>query len=137
VPVRRTTLFVVFLASTALLYACGRAPSTPSPLEYAAEATSATTVKVVFSQAVDDASEVAANYAIAHAGGPVQVFTAQRTADQRTILLATARLQDGVSYTLDVNGVGAVQGGALATAASSFGGTSVNAPIVASAISLS
>lgn len=137
VPKRRMTLTMVFLALTAALVACGRAPAPPAELEYSAEATSATSVRVVFSTAVDDASEVAANYAITHAGGPVQVFSAQRTADGRTVLLATARLQDGVSYTLDVSGVGTAQGGTLGPSASSFGGTSVNAPIVASAISLS
>jgi hypothetical protein len=139
VPRRRSTLFLVFLTLTAALVACGRAPSPPAQaaLEYEATATSATSVRVVFSAAVDDASQVASNYAITHAGGPVQVFSAQRAADGRTVLLGTARLQDGVSYTLDVTGVGAAQGGALGTSASSFGGTSVNAPIVASAISLS
>lgn len=138
-PRRRSTLFLVFLTLTAALIACGRAPSPPAQaaLEYEATATSATSVRVVFSAAVDDASQVASNYAISHAGGPVQVFSAQRAADGRTVLLGTARLQDGVNYTLDVTGVGAAQGGALGTSASSFGGTSVNAPIVASAISLS
>jgi hypothetical protein len=139
VPRRRSTLFLVFLTLTAALVACGRAPTPPAQaaLEYEATATSATSVRVVFSAAVDDASQVASNYAITHAGGPVQVFSAQRAADGRTVLLGTARLQDGVSYTLDVTGVGAAQGGTLGTSASSFGGTSVNAPIVASAISLS
>jgi len=137
VPKHRWTPFVVFLTLAVALVACGRAPAPPAELEYDAQATSAHTVRVVFSTAVDDASEVAANYAIAHAGGPVQVFSAQRAADGRTVLLATAALQDGVAYTLDVSGVGAAQGGTLGTSSSSFGGTSVRAPIVASAISLS
>ncbi|MDF1523615.1 MAG: Ig-like domain-containing protein, partial [Trueperaceae bacterium] len=137
-PRRRSILFLVFLALSAALVACGSpTPPAQAALEYEATATSATSVRVVFSAAVDDASQVASNYAITHAGGPVQVFSAQRAADGRTVLLGTARLQDGVSYTLDVTGVGAAQGGALGTSASSFGGTSVNAPIVASAISLS
>ncbi len=136
-PKHRMNLLMVFLALTAALIACGRAPAPPAEIEYSAEATSATSVRVVFSTAVDDAAGIAANYAITHAGGPVAVLSVQRAADGRTVVLATAPLQEGVSYTLDVSGVAAAEGGQLSTSSSSFGGTSVRAPIVASAISLS
>ncbi len=136
-PTRRRTLLVVFLVLAASLIACGRAPVPQASLEYVAEATSSTSVRVEFSAPVDAAADVAANYGIRHAGGPIEVFTAQRAGDGRIVLLATGPLQEGVNFTLTVSGVAAAQGGALGTSASSFGGTSVNAPIVASAISLS
>ncbi len=133
----RRTLVALLITLTASLIACGRAPVPQAALEYTAEATSSTSVRVAFSDAVDAAAEIAANYSIRHAGGPIEVFSAQRTVGDRVVLLATAPLQDGVAFTLSVSGVSAATGGALSTSASSFGGTSVNAPIVASAISLS
>ena len=136
-PTRRVSWVLTSFALIWLLVSCGGGSSAPSDLDYEAFATSSTTVKVAFSRPVGTGSGVPSNYEIRYPGGDVQVHAAVPAADGVTVLLATSQLEDGRTYTLEVRGVDASSGGAISTAASSFGGTSVRAPIVASAIALS
>ncbi|MEM7167130.1 MAG: LamG-like jellyroll fold domain-containing protein [Planctomycetota bacterium] len=69
-------------------------------------ATSAVSVQLTFSEDVSTATaQNPAHYALAQGPTGIAILSATLSGDQRTVILATATLPEGVLLTLDVNGV--------------------------------
>lgn len=122
-----------------LLAACGRAPDPTAAVKVTeVTATTQTSVKVTFDRAVGQGADRAENYVIeAEDGTRLAVLAAYVNPGATSVMLATAPQQPR-TYRLSVSGVSPAGPGAAAiqTAATAFGGSSDNAPIVASAIAL-
>ncbi len=137
----RSGRLLVVLTLLLLVVACARDPATlPQALDITdVIATTQTSVKVTFDRAVGAGADVAGNYEIVdESGAPLGVLAAYRSEAPNVVMLATEPQKSG-TYTLTVRGVAPVGFQAATTlkpAATSFGGSTDNAPIVASAIAL-
>lgn len=122
-----------------ILAACARDPGPAAELSVTeVTATTRTSVKVTFNQAVGVGRNVASNFRIAaEAGGSLDVIAAYPGETNNVVMLATDRQEAG-KYLLTVKGVAPVgfESATIESAATSFGGNTNNAPIVASAIAL-
>ena len=137
--VRLRRLFVP-LTCLLLIAACTREPppQTEALAVTGAVATTQTSVRVTFNQAVGQGADLKSNYQIeAENGGHLDVIAAYPGEEANVVMLATDKQQPG-KYNLTVSGIAAVgfQSAAIESAATSFGGATNNAPIVASAIAL-
>ncbi|MBN7797753.1 hypothetical protein [Parahaliea mediterranea] len=82
----------------------------PPPVVVGAASSGNTTVRVVFSQAMDDSAEVAGNYAVSQRNvngeaGSLAVTGAAFSGDDRTVVELTTLSQNDVTYQLSVIGV--------------------------------
>ncbi|RLQ21207.1 hypothetical protein DWB85_14095 [Seongchinamella sediminis] len=82
----------------------------PPPVVVGAISTSNTSIKVVFSQAMDDAAEVAANYVVAQSNvngeaGSLAITGAAFSGPERSEIVLTTLSQNDVTYQLTVIGV--------------------------------
>src|SRR5690606_4972919 len=136
--IRRRRVWWAF-ATVVLLAACGRAPDAGTAVTITeVVATTQTSVKVTFDRPVGSGADLAPNYVIeAEDGTRLDVLAAYPGAGGTSVMLATAPQQPR-TYQLTVTGVSPAAPGAasIQTSATAFGGSSDNAPIVASAIAL-
>jgi fibronectin type 3 domain-containing protein len=89
-----------------------KGPDTLPPALSGVSAIDSTTVSVAFSERVDATSaQTVANYMIDNG---VSVMQAVRQPDNKTVLLTTSALTEGISYTLSINNIQDIAGNAVA-----------------------
>lgn len=135
----RMRVALLALLLIGLLTACGRDGGVAGgPVELSrAEATSGTSVRVVFTGPVGADVAQAGNYLVTGAAGRLDVVAAYLSEDPGVVLLSTAPQQPAAEYRLAVQGASAPDDVAQSgTAELTFLGSAQSAPVLASAVAL-
>lgn len=141
--VRRPWTWAVAALLPLLLAACGGSgPNAAGPAALTdVVATSGTSVRVSFSAPVGEGADDPVRYRLLHDGGTLSVLAAHPSDDATTVHLATAPQASDRTYRLALDGVRSRNGAEVSfnegDADASFTGSTVAAPILASAVPLS